>query len=363
MALFPHRLGRLLCLVLALLLTPAWAGEFATVKPGAVLRFPADHGAHPSFRTEWWYLTGWLRLPDGKPAGFQLTFFRTATGLAADNPSGFAPKQLLFGHAALSDPANARMLHDQRLARGGLGLAQTASGNTDAAIGDWSLRRQSDDSYIATVAAKEFQYRLRLQPSQTILLQGDGGFSRKGPRPGQASYYYSRPHLKVDGVLTRQGRQITVSGEAWLDHEWSSQVLDDETVGWDWAGINLADGGSVTAFQLRDSKGRTRWTGGSRRYADGSVKILAPAEVSFTPRRHWTSPRSKIRYPTTMAIKLSGTVNEEWLLQPLLPDQELDARHSTGNMYWEGAVRAGKNGQQAGQGYLELTGYGQPLRM
>ncbi|MDK2123892.1 lipocalin-like domain-containing protein [Parachitinimonas caeni] len=345
-------------------LTKAVAAEFAPVVPGVALQFPRDFGAHPAFKTEWWYLTGWLKLPDGKPAGFQVTFFRSATGLAGDNPSAFAPRQLIFGHAALSDGRSGRFLHEQKIARAGLGLAEAAEGNTQVSIDDWQLFRQPDGRYQTRIVSPSFEYQFTLAPSQPLLLQGEAGFSRKGRAPGQASYYYSEPHLKLSGQLRYQGKTETVTGEAWLDHEWSSEVLAGGTVGWDWAGINLDDGGALTLFRLRDAAGATRWAGGSRRWPDGRSVALAPEAIRLTPQQSWTSSRTGTPYPVSMALEVSSPSPERWLLQPLLQDQEFDARPTTGALYWEGAVRAIQQGKEVGRGYLELTGYGkQALKM
>ncbi len=338
------------------------AGGFAPVLPGRSLVFPRDHGAHPEYRTEWWYVTGWLALPGGGQAGFQVTFFRSRTGIAPGNPSRFAPHQLVFAHAALSDPALGRLCHDQRAARAGFGLAEAAEGDTRVAIDDWSLERRGG-VYSTRIAGREFRLDLEFTPPGPPLLQGEAGYSRKGPRPAQASWYYSRPQLAVAGRLTTNGKEVPVTGRAWLDHEWSSELLDDQAVGWDWAGINLDDGGALTVFRLRDAAGGTRWAGGSRRYADGRLRRLAPGDLGFAPRRHWVSPHSQARYPVEMEVVLAGPEPETWRLLPLFDDQELDSRASTGSIYWEGAVTAARDGRPAGRGYLELTGYWKRLRM
>ncbi len=184
----------------------AAAARYPAVLPGVALAFPRDHGAHPAFRTEWWYVTGSVRDAAGGDYGVQVTFFRNRPGVADDNPSAFAPTQLVFAHAALADPRRGTLLHDQRAARAGFGLAGAAEGTTRAWIGDWSLALDGE-AYVARIAAREFALDLRFTPSSPILLQGDAGFSRKGPDPSQASYYYSRPQLAVAGRVTvaRQG--------------------------------------------------------------------------------------------------------------------------------------------------------------
>jgi predicted secreted hydrolase len=334
------------------------AADYPTVRPGIELAFPRDHGAHPQYRIEWWYITGWLRGADGVERGMQITFFRHRPGVAEDVPGKFAPRQLLFAHAAVSDPGVGRLLHDQRVARAGFGLAEASEAGTDVVIDDWALR-QTASGYRAEVRAGEFEYRLAFDATQPLLLQGERGVSRKGPKPEQASFYYSRPHLRVTGTLNVQGRDLAVTGEAWLDHEWSSEYLAPEAAGWDWVGLNLTDGGALMAFRIRDRKGGVVWAGGAHRRADGSVRAFQPGEVSFTPRRRWRSPRTQTDYPVAMRVQ-AGELQLE--LQPLFDDQELDSRGSTGTIYWEGAVRVLQNGQPAGRGYLELTGYWQALR-
>jgi predicted secreted hydrolase len=331
---------------------------FAPVTPGRALAFPQDFGAHPEHRTEWWYVTGWLNTPDGKPLGFQVTFFRSRTAHDPRNPSAFAPKQLIIGHAALSDPAAGRLLHDQRSAREGFGLAWARTGNTDVKLEDWSMRRGADGRYQVSVRGAELAFDLALAPTQPVLLQGDAGYSRKGPEPGHASYYYSEPQLKVAGTVTSKGVARKVQGTAWLDHEWSSQVLETNAAGWDWAGINLDDGGALMAFQIRAKDGGTLWAHATLRDAAGRVTQYNAGEVAFTPQSLWQSPRTGARYPVAGRIT-TGAVS--WQLKPLQPDQELDSRRSTGAVYWEGAVTVERDGKRLGRGYLELTGYVDPL--
>jgi len=352
---------RLLALLLACLPAPGVceAGEYPQVRAGTVLQFPRDHGSHPQFRNEWWYITGWLKGEDGRELGVQITFFRNRPRIAEDVASRFAPQQLLFAHAALSDPGSGRLLHDQRAARSGLGLAEAREGRTDVAIEDWSLK-QDGSSYATEVAARDFRYSLRFEPTQLVLLEGERGFSRKGPGPGQASYYYSQPHLAVSGSVWVRGAERRVSGEAWLDHEWSSEPLPEGAVGWDWVGINLEGGGTLMAFRIRSSDGGSFWTGGSFRTADGRVRLLKPAEVRFSALRRWRSPRTGAEYPVSVRVE-AGPLSLE--VEPLMDDQELDARASTGTVYWEGAVRARQQGKPGGRGYLELTGYWKPLKL
>ncbi|MET0266804.1 MAG: carotenoid 1,2-hydratase [Duganella sp.] len=352
-------------LLLALWYAPARAAEpaFAAVTPlaaGQSLRFPADFGAHPAYKTEWWYVTGWLQTADGKPLGYQVTFFRSATGQDAANPSQFAAKQLIIGHAALSDPANGALLHDQRSAREGFGLAYAKVGDTDVRLDDWTMQRQADGSYGISVNAASFTLDITLAPTQPVLLQGERGYSRKGPQPLQASYYYSKPQLRTSGTVTHHGRKLAVSGTSWLDHEWSSQVLDADASGWDWVGANLDDGGAMMAFQIRSKTGAKLWAHATWRDASGKITQFTPEQVEFTPQRHWRSPRTGASYPVAMGLRTGAVM---WQLEPLQDDQELDSRRSTGAVYWEGAVTLTRAGQRVGRAYLELTGYVRPMKL
>ena len=334
-------------------------GDYPAVRPGFVLQFPRDTGSHPQFRNEWWYITGWLTTEDGAEIGFQITFFRNRPRIAEDSASRFAPRELLFAHAALSDPRSGSLLHDQRAARSGFGLAESLEGRTDVTIEDWSLKA-TGDGYEAQVGARDFRYRLRFEPAQGVLLQGERGYSRKGPSPAQASYYYSQPHLAVTGNAQVGGAERKVSGEAWLDHEWSSEPLPEGAVGWDWIGINLEDGGALMAFRMRSANGGGLWAAGSIRGADGRLRVLKPSEVRFSALRRWRSPRTGAEYPVAIRLDAGPLVLE---VEPLMDDQELDARASTGTVYWEGAVRVKQGGRPAGRGYLELTGYWKPLKL
>ncbi|RIX97958.1 carotenoid 1,2-hydratase [Aureimonas flava] len=349
-------LAFLVSLALAL---PAGAQTFPAVRPGVALAFPADHGAHPAFRTEWWYVTGWLATPDGADLGFQVTFFRTRPDTDPANPSRFAPAQILFAHAALSDPALGRLLHGERSARAGFGLAEAATGDADVMIRDWRLRRAADGSWSAQVATPDFAYALAFRPTQPIFLQGEDGFSRKGTGEGEASAYYSLPHLRVSGTLTRDGRTVEVSGEAWLDREWSSQFLSPAAAGWDWTGLNLDDGGALVAFRIRGRGDETLFAGGSLRRPDGTIVRFGPDDLRFEPVRRWRSARTGATYPVEQVLLLRLPEGERRLpLRPLFDDQELDGRAGGLPVYWEGAVRT-----DGGRGYLELTGYAAPLSL
>jgi predicted secreted hydrolase len=329
---------------------------FDPVVAGRALRFPDDTGAHPGHRIEWWYITGHLETSAG-PLGFQVTFFRLRHREAEANPSRFSPKQILFAHAAIADPHRGRLAHDQRIARSLSPLVEARIGDTNVRIDDWTLER-TEGAYRTRIASEEFSLDLAFTPTQPVLLQGDRGFSKKGPATEAASYYYSEPQLRVAGRVLSAGRTLDATGVAWLDHEWSSELLVGGAVGWDWVGVNLDDGGALMAFRMRDAAGQSVWASATIRSPDGETRALPPDSVRFAPRRYWKSPRTGTSYPVSMDFTIDG---KTWRVEPFMDDQELDARATIGTLYWEGAMRVTGPAGETGRGYLELTGYAQRL--
>ena len=356
-------------LVLAFLAARGSSTALAAEPPGAAraLVFPRDFGAHPEARIEWWYVTGALAAA-ASTWGFQITFFRAATGIAGAEGSAFRADQLVFAHAAVTDLANRRLLHDQRLARSGFGIAAASTTDTALVLRDWRLERSAiaaDRSRYRARAASEtagFRFDLELTTTQPVLLQGDKGRSRKGPDAAQFSRYYSQPQLAASGTLALGGgAPIAVAGRAWLDHEWSDAYMNPGAVGWDWIGMNLDDGGALMAFRMRRADGSTLWSGGSHRPAGGATRDFADGEVVFTPGRAWTSPASSARYPVEWQV---ATPAGAFGVRALLDEQELDSRTSTGAIYWEGlSLLIDGSGARVGRGDLEMTGYAKPLRL
>lgn len=366
----------------AMLSAQAQVAPADPVRRGRPITLPHDHGAHLGVRTEWWYATGWLApatAADAAPAGdsgllgFQVTFFRSRTGLAASLPGRFAPRHLLFAHAAVTDLVGRRHLHDQRLVRwseapdAATGAASTSDGRVH--IGDWSFRREGawpESRWLARVPAREFGIELALVATQPPVLQGDAGFSRKGPQEQQASHYYSLPQLAASGRLTLPGQPRpgpSVAGRAWLDHEWSDEILHPEAVGWDWIGMNLFDGSALTAFVLRRRDGSALWAGGSFRAGTpgAASRSFAPDGVAWQPGRSWRSATTGARYPVEWQLR---TPAGSFGVRALADAQELDSRGSTGSVYWEGLSELlDAAGRRVGLGYLEMTGYAGALRM
>ncbi|MBL8359375.1 MAG: carotenoid 1,2-hydratase [Rubrivivax sp.] len=348
-------------------LAPMAAGA-EPVRRGRALVFPRDHGAHPDAAIEWWYATGWLGAFDAPTHGFQVTFFRSRTPIdAAGSTSRYAPRQILFAHAALTDLAARTHRHAERIARwDGRRLEAPAFAAEDDArvrIGAWTWQRE-DGPPVRWRARLPGDPALdvTLARTQPVLLQGDAGWSRKGPAEVQASHYYSEPQLAAE-VQTGTGAQaVRRGGRAWLDHEWSDVLMHPEAVGWDWIGINLADGGALTAFRLRRADGTALWAGGSLRDGRGSLTVFGAADVTYAASgRAWTSPATQARYPVQWTVT---TPAGRWQVAALLDAQEIDARGSTGTIYWEGlAELRDERGQRVGLGYLEMTGYAERLRL
>jgi len=370
----------LLLTPLALALAPALALPRAqardVARPGDALRprplvFPRDHGAHPDTRTEWWYLTGQAQDAAGREFGFQVTFFRSRVDPAQALSGRLAARQLLFAHAAITDVAGQRLHHDERIARWNgepppspERAVFASERDTEVHIRDWFLQRRADGGYRTRLTGDTLLIELEAEAPQAWLLQGDRGFSRKGPDAAQASFYVTQPQLRVRGTLGLAGQRFGVTGTAWLDHEWSEALLHPEAVGWDWIGMNLFEGHSLTAFQLRRADGSKLWAGGSFRAAGdaqdpNAIHRFPVGEVDFAPRRWWTSPLTRTRYPVEWAVR---TPADFYTVRARIDAQELDSRASTGAIYWEGlSDLIDSNGRTVGRGYLEMTGYAKRL--
>ena len=334
-------------------------GQSSLALPPAQLQFPRDHGSHPAFRTEWWYITGHAK-SGAREFGFQVTFFRSRVDATQGMTSKFAAKQVVFAHAAVTDVQGRKLWHDQRIAREGFDVALASTADTRVRLRDWSLERIAG-GYRAKLPSNDFSLDLHCAPTQPLLLQGRDGLSRKGPDEKQASYYYSQPQLDVRGALVLKGQRFDVSGKAWLDHEWSEELMHPDAVGWDWIGMNLDEGFALTAFRLRRQDGSQVWAGGSFRTPGGKPYTFSPGEVIFSPQRYWTSVVSQARYPIEWIVK---TPADFYTVKAVIENQELDSRASTGAIYWEGLSDLfDSNGKRVGRGYLEMTGYAQRLRL
>ncbi len=318
--------------------------------------FPADHGPHPGFRHEWWYITGNLDAADGGTFGYHLTFFRIALAPeAADRPSRWAARQVWMGHLALTEVAAGRHTARERIVREALGLAGGEAEGRRIWVEDWTLARHPDTGHWRIDAVTDaFALHLDLAPLRPPVLQGDDGLSQKGAAPGNASYYYSLTRMATSGHVVTAGDRHDVGGLSWLDREWSTSALEPGQAGWDWVSLQLEDGTDIMYYRLRRSDGgvdpRSR---GVRVDASGRRTDLEDRDVTLTPLDWWTSPRGE-RYPVAWEMTLPGP-GPALEVRAVLPDQLMDLSVR----YWEGAVRVFDrgSGEQLGRGYLEMTGY------
>ena len=339
------------------------AGSFARAVTPRTFEFPADHGPHPAFRTEWWYFTGNLSGSGAAAArdfGYQLTFFRSALD---DDPaprrSAWATSQAYMAHFALAAPGapGGGFFSFERFARGAGGLAGAEVGPFRVWLEDWSAAGGDDIPPLRLRAATpQVAIDLDLSPGKPPVLQGDRGLSRKGREPGNASYYYSLTRMPTRGRISLAGESFEVSGLSWMDREWSTSSLDEGVVGWDWFSLQLDDGRDLMAYQLRRQDGSADpLSAGSLVAADGQASALAVTDYRIERLADWRSPASGRTYPASWRLTLPAE-RLELEIEPLLSDQEL--RHSF--VYWEGAVRVSGTAAGApigGRGYVELTGY------
>ena len=336
---------------------PGGAG-FKSVTAPRKFVFPDDHGPHPDYALEWWYFTGNLDSPDGRHFGYELTFFRI--GLTSDDPersSSWSAQQMYTAHFALTDIEDDEFYFFERYSRDALALAGAVGSPFHVWLEDWSVLSITDSTLPIRLSAAEdgIEIDLLLNSEKGIVLNGDGGFSRKGRNPGEASYYYSMTRMPTEGTVTLNGQSHTVEGLSWLDREWSSSQLSGEHVGWDWFSMQLSDGRDIMygVLRPRDVEGNA-FTLGTVVEPDGTYRSLAEREVSVEALDYWESPRGG-KYPSRWRFQIlsEGLVLE---VTPYIEEQELDAVVR----YWEGAVRI--EGTAAGQpifgnGYVELTGY------
>lgn len=328
------------------------------------LTFPLDHGAHPDFQTEWWYYIGSLQSEEGHHFGYQLTFFRRALlplEEVQNRSSQWATSQVYMAHFALSDVNGQSYNAFERLARSAAGLAGAKAIPFQVWLQDWSVEEtginpQGFPIYRLKAAQDEIQLDLILDDQKGPILQGDQGFSRKGPQAGQASYYYSLTRLKTSGTVSIENRTYVVSGFSWMDHEFSTSVLSNDQVGWDWFSIQLVDGSELMMFQIRKADGSIDpFSSGAWISPSGEKFDLSQSDFEISVTEYWRSPHSEAVYPSRWKIKIPD-LELQLTIEPYLQDQELNLSYS----YWEGAVRiiGTRNGQVVtGNGYVELTGY------
>jgi len=325
------------------------AQGFAPVLPGRPLSFPADFGAHPDFRIEWWYVTANLRDAEGRAYGAQWTLFRQALQ-AGPQRDGWASQQIWMGHAAATGADAHRFA--ETFARGGIGQAGVDVAPFAAWIDSWRMAAEPPFSAATlsplrlTAAGPDFAYDLRLEATRPLVLQGDRGYSRKSER-GQASYYFSQPYFSAAGRLALDGADIDVTGRAWLDREWSSQPLAADQTGWDWFSLHLTGGDKVMLFRLRQRDG-SHYFAGNWIEGDGRSQPLPADAITMTPTA--TSEVAGRKVPTAWQVAVPSR-RLAVACAPLNPQSWM----GTSFPYWEGPIRI--SGSHAGEGYLEMTGY------
>ncbi|MBN9417085.1 MAG: carotenoid 1,2-hydratase [Candidatus Eremiobacteraeota bacterium] len=316
---------------------------FSNPKPGRRFRFPEDHGPHDDFLSEWWYFTGNL-----EEFGYELTLFRQATEKPVDRliprTSAWASKHSMMGHFAISDVRSGKFHRFERLSRAAVGLAGATP--RSVWVEDWKIDL-STSAFHVKAAAEGCMLDLSMKPLKAPVLQGEDGYSRKGDRPEQSSYYYSLTRLETQGVVQVPSGRHSVRGTSWMDREWSTQPLGKEMAGWDWFALQLDDGCELMFYQLRDKQGRSvQWSAGSWVSADGKVTRLKRDDLKLEVTGHWRSPVDGAEYPAGWKIGVQG---RELVVKPRLSDQEM-----TGAVrYWEGAVEV----SSGGRGYVEMVGY------
>jgi predicted secreted hydrolase len=347
------------------------AGEgFASPQPGRLFRFPKDHGSHPEFRIEWWYVTGHLNSGDGARHSFQATFFRRAGGRSPKPTAGastnFTSDELFLAHMAWLDVDSGRFRHEERLNRRGW---DAAADTEQLAVrnGNWSLRDIDSNTFeLHGGVQAEVAWTLTLKPQKPLVIFGTNGVSRKAAEPWAASHYLTFSRLAVTGQMRRGSSAQTVQGEAWMDHELSSSQLGQGQVGWDWASVQLHDGRELMAYRMRREDGKTdpystvAWI--SR---EGRVTQFAADQFTWKTEGNWKSPRSGAQYPAVVVLstpKWEAQSVEVLRIEPLSADQELSGLGGS-IPYWEGACRVlDTEGKVVGNAFLEMTGYAGLLR-
>jgi predicted secreted hydrolase len=333
--------------------------EYRQALPGYRFQFPRDHFDHPDFRTEWWYYTGNLNASGGRRFGFELVFFRQAQRRGpTDNASAWRVDDLYLAHLAFTDISGRRFRYYKRLNRAGPGIAGISFEQGRIWNGNWESKWDKDTSaQTLSAVAGDVRFTLHLTPRTPPVLNGENGVSQKAEGLGKASYYVSFPRLAVEGTLNG----VTVTGTAWMDHEWFTHQLESFQAGWDWFSAQLENNTEVMLFQLRHLDGTIDpYSAGTYIDAGGRATHLKRSDFQLQPLDFWTSPVTHARYPIRWRITIPS-LKIELECTAALPDQELGREDSASPPYWEGAVTY--TGSAAGVGYLEMTGYAKPMRL
>lgn len=338
--------------------------EYRAALPGYRFEFPRDHGAHPEFKLEWWYVIGQLQGPDDRRFGYELTFFRRGLERRSDNPSRWNARELHLAHFAWSELVSGDFHFYEKVNRNAPGVASAASGRLDLHNAGWTLRMQGTTLDLSA-QAERVALRLSLEPRKPPVIHGSDGISRKGTGVGRASHYYSMTRLATQGVLDIEGSEIPVQGESWLDHEFGTNQLAENQMGWDWFSIQLDNGEELMLYRIR-LRDESADPASSGTIVDPAANPTHLASDSFhvSASRSWRSPRSGATYPVDWTVEIES-LDAHLRVVPIRDDQELVTTRSTGIAYWEGAVRVDgiwRGAPAHGKGYVELTGYGPDSR-
>ena len=348
------------------------ARGFSLPQPGYEFEFPRDHGSHPDFAIEWWYVTGHLDTEGDKSRrfGYQLTFFRIAQAppnsekSAAD--SAFQNSQLHLAHFALSDLDNKKFHEEERLNRDGWDANATV-GDLDLRNGNWMLKRTGKDQYtLRGTVRSDVVLNLELSAEKPAVVFGKNGVSQKGADPSAASYYITYSRLTASGSLRLDGTDHAVSGSSWMDHEISSSQLGPDQTGWDWVSMQLGDGREIMAYVLRRDDGSyDPFSSPTWINEDGTLTTTKIGEFEWLPGGHWTSPATGARYPISPTVKTKDPKDGKsrtFQIRPVMQNQEINGKVSA-MAYWEGACDVvDESGEVIGRAYLELAGYTGDLR-
>jgi predicted secreted hydrolase len=322
-------------------------------------RFPADHGAHEDYRIEWWYYTGNLETRTGRRFGYQLTFFRTGVQKQPENPSRWAVRDLYTAHFAISDIQQEQHHFWQRNRRAGIDQAGAETSRLYVWNGDWKAELRGDTHELAA-SGGDCCIRLELRPIKPLVLHGDGGLSRKGKLEGNASYYYSFPRLDTSGTITVDGIDHEVRGNSWMDHEFSTSLLEEGQLGWDWFSIQLNNNTELMLYQMRLSDGAIDpYSSGTYVAENGDLTHLSVSDFHMQPTATWQSERTSAEYPVHWRIEIPR-LDMVLRIEPVFEEQEMVTEATTGISYWEGSISVQGNHDQTrvqGSGYLEMTGY------
>ncbi|MGH9761126.1 MAG: lipocalin-like domain-containing protein, partial [Blastocatellia bacterium] len=333
--------------------------DWDVAEPGYRFSFPRDHCSHDGYRIEWWYYTGNLTSTDGRRFGYQLTFFRTGVVRHPLNPSRWAIRDLYMAHFAISDISNDSFSSFQRLNRAGVGWAGADQSSYHVWNEDWQVRLDGSD-HILNARDGDYSIDFKLSPEKPEVEQGEGGISKKGAAPGNASHYYSITRLRTSGELEVAGQKFQVNGSSWMDHEFGSSFLEPGQVGWDWFSIQLDDGRDIMLVELRRSDGSIDpYSNGTIVDAAGKAHYLKFGDFSLVPGKTWRSSNSGAKYPVGWTVDIPAE-RIHLDVEAAIQDQELRTASTTEVTYWEGSVNIA--GETAGKpvhggGYLEMTGY------